>query len=79
MWAVASTRSRHLFTLSAIEKANQALLAENEDEPLQTQINLAVRYWNAVCENMPNWKQVFQGEMSAGKIRQDYILEADLS
>lgn len=67
------TRSQKLFTLSAIEKATQALLEEYEDEEVPAQINLAVRYWSAVCDNMPDWNRVLQGEMSSGKIRQDYI------
>lgn len=66
-------RSHYLFTLSAIDKATQALLTNYDDDDLESQIAIAVNYWQRVCENMPQWNQVFQGETSSGKIREDYI------
>lgn len=66
-------RSQKLFTLSAIKNATQALLVEHEDDELTEQIQLAIRYWNAVCANIPDWNGVLQNKVSSGTIRRDYV------
>lgn len=43
------------------------------EEPLSKQIELAVRYWNAVTRYIPDWEQVLQKKVSAGEVRRDYV------
>ncbi|BAY22642.1 DGQHR domain protein [Calothrix sp. NIES-2100] len=66
-------RSQKLFTLSGIRNATLTLLVNHEKADLETQIQLAIRYWNAVCANIPDWERVREGKISSGKIRQDFV------
>ena len=66
-------RSSKLFTLSAIYRATQALLSDHRNEELEDQVELASHFWNTVSDNMPDWQQVLQRNVSAGEIRREYI------
>lgn len=66
-------RSTKLFTLSSLYGATNHLLAHHRDKELEEQIQVAVRFWAAVCQNMPDWDQVLTRKVSAGEIRRDYI------
>jgi DNA sulfur modification protein DndB len=66
-------RSSKLFTLSSLYSATNALLSNHREEELDHQIKVAVQYWQAVCQNMPDWEQVLTRKVSAGEIRRDYI------
>lgn len=66
-------RSTKLFTLSSIYGATNQLLANHRDLELEEQIQTAVKFWVAVCQNMPDWEQVLTRKVSAGEIRRDYI------
>lgn len=68
-----SSRSGKLFTLNTIYQATLALLANHKDSPIEQQINLAVRYWNAVSRYIPDWEQVLQRHVSASEMRRDYV------
>lgn len=67
-----STRSRRLFTLSALYHATAKLLA-GIDGDSQHLAELAVAYWEAVDSRLPEWQRVRSGELSAGEIRTDFI------
>lgn len=68
-----STRSRRLFTLSALYHATTELLMDwNEGDP-QECAESALSYWEAVASEIGEWQQVRLGESSAGEVRMDYI------
>ncbi|MFN6462677.1 MAG: DNA sulfur modification protein DndB [Nostoc sp. DedVER02] len=67
------TRSGKLFTLSSIYNATLALLANYKNAELEQQIELAIRYWEAVSTYIPDWEQVLGRKVSAGEMRQDYV------
>ena len=62
--------SRKLFTLSAIHGTNKSLLAGSDEE---IQLRLATEFWNAVIDALPEWKMVYNSEISARDVRQDFI------
>ncbi|OSZ63311.1 DNA sulfur modification protein DndB [Hydrogenophaga sp. IBVHS2] len=68
-----SARSRKLFTLSALHFATQELLPEKqaEDFPMATQ--RSQEFWEAVCEQIPEWLYVRESKMTAGEVRKDFI------
>ena len=68
-----ATRSRRLFTLSALYHATGELLAGREETDPQESAELALRYWEAVASQLAEWERVRIGELSAGEVRTDYI------
>jgi len=68
-----STRSRKLFTLSAIHSALKELLPPNDTRDLDTKASLAVDYWRDVARNVPEWTQVQKRKTTAGEVRRDFI------
>lgn len=74
-------RSAKLFTLSTIYDANKELLkfndveGDNEDEEasLQEITATAVRFWEAVSDNMPEWRKVKNQHMRAMELRQESL------
>ena len=68
-----ATRSRRLFTLSALYHATAELLAGLEDDDPQELAELALSYWEAVASRLDEWQRVRIGELSAGEVRMDYI------
>ncbi len=68
-----ATRSRRLFTLSALYHATAELLAGQEDGDPQELAELALSYWEAVASQLEEWQRVRIGELSAGEVRMDYI------
>jgi DNA sulfur modification protein DndB len=66
-------RSRKLFTLSALYAATKALLDGIEEGNFERQVDLAAKYWEMVAEQFPEWEQVFNREITAGEVRQDFI------
>lgn len=66
-------RSRRLFTLSAIYTATGALLANVELKEPEARAELAAEFWEMVGEQMPQWKFVQQGKLTAGDLREDYL------
>lgn len=59
---------------SSIYSATTALLAQHKDNELEQQIELAAHYWNTVNIYIANWEQVLQRKVSAGEMRQDYVI-----
>nr|WP_172834738.1 DNA sulfur modification protein DndB [Mycobacterium gordonae] len=68
-----STRSRKLFTLSALYNANKALLEAVEADSLERRVDLAAGYWQVIAAQFPEWQQVHTRQVSAGEVRRDFI------
>lgn len=67
-----SSRSRKLFTLSAIYSANKALL-KRYDFSGEELVKIGVDYWECVANNINEWKLVYEHKLSAGEARSDYV------
>lgn len=69
-----SNRSRELFTLSSIYQATKRLLNKKKgDEITEDERRLVIDFWEAVGKNMPDWKAVAEGSVSAAELRRDYV------
>lgn len=68
-----TTRSSKLFTLNSIYNANLALLANYPNGELEGAIEIAVRFWNAVSSNIPDWERVLRRQVDSGEMCRDYI------
>lgn len=68
-----SPRSKKLFTLSAIYNANAALLDGLQVSTRDEAKERATAWWEAVAEQIPEWRQVYEYKVTAGEIRQRYI------
>lgn len=72
-----SNRSKNLFTLSSIYRANKTLLGSqknlNEDHR-----NVAIEYWNEVTFNMKPWQDFLHGKPSY-KLRTETIAVHDIT
>lgn len=69
-----STQSDKLFTLSSIRQATRALLSKGlKDSYSEDEKKLATEYWYQVFLNMPDWKMAINKEVSALKLRQEFI------
>ncbi len=68
-----STRSRKLFTLSAIYSATKALLDGLEFDSLDEAAATAMEFWEEVAKQFPEWALVRQHKLSSGEVRRDYI------
>ncbi len=66
-------RSAKMFTLSAIETATTALLADHREMPLEKQANLAIRFWSAVADQIPEWRQMRNKTLNGGEFRRDFV------
>lgn len=66
-------RSRKLFTLSALYTATKALLEDLDADPFERRVDWATRYWELVADQFPEWGQVYNREITAGEVRQDFI------
>ena len=68
-----ATRSRRLFTLSAIYHATGELVRNlNGIEPQEMAL-LALRFWETVAAHMKEWQLVSRGKLTAGEVRADFI------
>jgi DNA sulfur modification protein DndB len=68
-----AARSRKLFTLSAFYNATKVLLDGVETTSLERRVDLATDYWEIVADQFPDWRLVYNHEVSAGEIRRDFI------
>lgn len=69
-----SKLSNKLFTLSSIKQATRALLGKgSKDGFTDEEKQIAKDYWHAVYNNMSDWIMAMKKEVSAAKLRQDYI------
>ena len=68
-----SNRSIKLFTLSGIYHATQILLAGLDEQPLESQIEVAATFWNEVAGHISDWDLAKQRKVSAAELRRDYV------
>ncbi|GAB4190367.1 MAG: DNA sulfur modification protein DndB [Roseiflexaceae bacterium] len=69
-----ANRSLKLFTLSGIYYATGALLRKRgEDEINPQEEQVAIEYWVALCDILPEWSQRVIRSISAIELRRDYI------
>ena len=69
-----SNRSTKLFTLSSIKMANRSLLRKSAKDSIDEQEKeLAANYWNAVCQNIPDWIAAENKKVSTAELRQNYV------
>lgn len=66
-------RSRKLFTLSAIHAANIAIIRGHEYENTEEAVSLCCTYWDAIYKHIPEWRQVQEGKLTSGEVRQTYV------
>ena len=69
-------RSPKLFSLAAIYDANKELLrpvTEREHHSHDELVEIAVDYWSAVAEVMPDWRKVKRGDLKSVELRQENI------
>lgn len=72
-----SNRSKKLFTLSSIYRANKTLLV-SQDNPVDDQRQIAIEYWNEVTSNMKPWQDFLRGK-PAYILRKETIAVHDIS
>ena len=71
-----SVRSPKLFSLAAVYDANKELLkpvSEREHHSPSELVNIAIEYWSAVAEVMPDWLKVKRGDLKSVELRQEKI------
>lgn len=66
-------RSPKLFTLAAIYDGTNALLDNVTPEDFDRQLELALRFWETVSINIPEWGRVESGGLKPVELRQEYI------
>jgi DNA sulfur modification protein DndB len=66
-------RSRKLFTLSAFFNASADLIKDIATGDIDSDANLARRYWEAVAQQFPSWGLVRDGKTPSSEIREGYI------
>lgn len=65
--------SRKLFTLNGLHEATSTLLCGQEDLSLDKQVALAVQFWTAVAEHIPDWGTVYRKEALSSEVRQESL------
>lgn len=68
-----STRSRKLFTLSAIHYANNALLKDKQVKDIEEAAQISIDFWDELGRHIPEWKLARESKVTAGEIRQDFV------
>lgn len=68
-----SPRSRALFTLSALYTATAALLGDVDIKGSEARAAAAADFWRRVAAEMPEWRKVGEGQLTAGDVREAYI------
>lgn len=68
-----SNRSTKIFTLSGIYRANNELLNDAHEEPMEQLFRISFDFWSAVTQFIPEFGRVKEGELSAAELRKDYI------
>src|SRR5262245_40951284 len=70
-------RSPKLFTLSTLYDANEELLGSDVDKRgskgFSDKLKLAVDFWTAISEAIPDWRKVKDDELKASALRQEKI------
>lgn len=64
--------SAKLFTLSSINETNRKLLKDLDPQDPDI-VSFADKFWGILCNNMYEWKQVFNKKLTASDLRMYYI------
>lgn len=64
--------STKLFTLNGLAEANQVLL-QNIEQPQKEQTELAITFWQAVTEQIPDWTAILEKRRDPGEVRQELL------
>lgn len=69
-----SKRSSKLFTLSSIKQASRALLGKGAKNKISVQeMALTADFWQAVCNNMPDWQDAQTRKVSTSDLREQFV------
>ncbi len=70
-----SNRSTKFFTLSSIYQATLSLLRKSQKskEVTKEEEEISIKFWNAVCDNMKDWKLAAEKGISTHELRRDYV------
>lgn len=68
-----SNRANKLYTLSSLNQAHEWLAGSSADRFGAETSSLAVRFWNAVFERMPDWQKLDAGTISACELRHETV------
>lgn len=69
-----SNRSRKLFTLSSIYQATKRLLQKKDGESISpAEEKLAFDFWQAVSQNIPDWREAMARKVQPSELRSDYV------
>jgi DNA sulfur modification protein DndB len=68
-----SLRSKKLFTLSAIFTATKQLIKGQNFESSDELEQVIDRYWTKISEQIPEWRKVKEGSMTAGQVREQFL------
>ena len=68
-----SERSSKLFPFSGIYSASKHLVDQKDIKDFNKEVSLVSNFWEAIGENMDQWKGVRLGNLSATEVRRDYI------
>ena len=64
--------SANFFTLSNLYNANKKIL--RKENCSDTDLEFLISFWQAISENIIEWKEVLNGELTKKALREDYIL-----
>ena len=62
-----------LFSLNGIHEATSALLCGQESLSMDKQVELAIQFWSAASEHIPDWVAVYQKQALSSEVRQTSI------
>ncbi len=69
-----ANRSLKLFTLSGIYYATGALIRKKQDDIISPEEeHIAIEYWTALCNVIPEWNERVMRSISSIELRRDYI------
>jgi len=68
-----SPRSRKLFTLSALNFAITELLTDEDLMDIEAATTKAMRFWDMVGNEIPEWAYVRESKLTSGDVRRDFI------
>ncbi len=68
-----SERSSKLFPFSGIYSASKHLVNHKDIKDFNKEVSLVSNFWEAVGENIDQWRGVRLGNLSATEVRRDYI------
>lgn len=68
-----SNRSTKFFTLNGIAEATKYLLRPKSKKITDEQQRLAMNFWDAVANNIPEWRLLMEKKVAASELRKDFV------